>query len=112
MRLFSGTDMHTAKISIVKAMLAEIDGCNRDYSLQVDLEKSVEYLWQKHRLEVPTIHFDKKVIVNEGQSANGVYVTLSIPYEGSGKVLAIQPTACLGGSPDAAITGTDFRITY
>jgi len=112
MILFGGTDMYTAKMAKLKAIVAEVEQYTSDYVLGVDVEKTVEYPWRKHRFEMPIIYFDKKVIVEQGESGNGVYVKLSIPYEGSREVLAIRPTMSQGGCPDAEITASDFRIKY
>jgi hypothetical protein len=56
--------------------------------------------------------FDKKQIVREGPSGNGVYVTISIPFSGSREVLAIRPMTAQGGCPDANIGANELEITY
>jgi hypothetical protein len=104
--------MYTARVARVKAMLSEIETYNRAYILNADIEQVVEYLRGKYRFEPPIIAFDKKQIVNEGQSGHGVYVTLSIPFSGSREVLAIRPTTAQGGCPDANIGQNEFQITY
>jgi len=112
MILFGGADMHAAKTAKLKLLLAEIDQYPRDHVMQLDIDETVEYLWQKHRLEVPIIDFDKKVIVKQEPSANGVFITISIPFEGRREVLAIRPTMTQGGCPDADIGQSELKIKY
>src|ERR1700685_4417256 len=112
MILFSGTDINMARAAQLKLMRAEIDKYDRNYILNADINKLVEYLWQKYRFEIPTIHFDKRVIVDEGESGQGVYVRLSIPYEGNRLVLGLRPMMYQGGCPDGHISDNDIQITY
>jgi len=112
MILFSGTDTNMARAAKLKLMLAEIERYERDYILSADVEKLVEYLWQKYRFEIPTIHFEKRVIVDRGESGNGVYIRLSIPYEGSREVLGMHPMTYQGGCPDGDISDHAIQITY
>ena len=80
--LFSDTDVNMARAAQLKIILAEVEQYPRDYILSIDVEHLVKYLWQKYRFEVPIIHFDKKVIVDDRESGRGVYVRVSFPYEG------------------------------
>lgn len=104
--------MYDARFAQVKAMLSEIESYTRTYIMNTEIGPLVEYLWDKYRFELPTIFFDKKQIVDEGQSAGGVYVTISIPFSGSREVLVIDPTTSQGGCPDANIAEHDLQITY
>lgn len=112
MILFGGADMYSAKMARLKSLIAEIEQYPRDHILNIDVEETVKYLWQKYRLQTPVVHFEEKVIVDEGESGNSIYVRLSIPFEGSRDVLAIRPTMSQGGCPDADIMDGKFTIRY
>ena len=112
MILFNGTAMYAAKNAKLKAVISEIDQYNREYMLNLDIENAVEFLVSKHRFEMPVVDFDRKTIVEDGAYGTGVYVKLSVPYQGSREVLAIQPGTSQSGCPDAEITASDIRILF
>jgi hypothetical protein len=112
MQLFTGTLTVHARMARLKLMLDEIARYGPNYIIDADLDKVVDYLWNKYRFEVPVVHLDKKVIVDQGESGNGVYVTLSIPFEGSREPLAMQPMSSVSGCPTAEIGTGSLSITY
>lgn len=101
-----------ARAARLKTMIAEVEQYDRDYILGVDVGQLVAHLWQKYRFEVPVIHFDRKVIVDHGESGRGVYVRVSFPFEGSREALHMRPMTYQGGCLDGNVSAIDIEVTY
>jgi hypothetical protein len=115
-----------------RELVAEIEGYEANYLLNVNLEDFCDYLIQKYLLQTPLLRKEDTYIAEQGETnidvsrdplrmipdrtqpfyVRGMSITFALPFEGNSDLFKYKPSTYTTVLPEAILAGNELHLEF